>query len=507
MNDLARFRQNGLAFTASVAWLSSAVVMLGWLIAGGSFLPVGLALAITVFPTVAYLRKLSDAMTRIVLGATMPLYCAILLLQWAGHAWQGDLHMAFFAMIAILATFADWRPVLTGAAVTALHHFILNFTMPALVFSGGADFGRVLLHAVIVVVETVVLVMLALRMEMLMIAHAEAERTKAESERLAQTERLKREHEQQTIVEALGVGLEALASGDLECAIKKPFSDGFERLRTDFNNTVATLRRLVLEVSNSSQQIEGGVTEIHVAATDLARRTETDAAALERAAQVVTELTVSASTAATQAEDVQQSLDGSQQLAVRGREIVMRAMASVQKIEQSANEIANIVVLIDGIAFQTNLLALNAGVEAARAGEAGKGFAVVASEVRALAQRTTDAARSIKTLIETSNAQVREGVEYVTEAGTVLQDMMTDVNQMGDRVSQIAGATKATAERLSGFHHTFADIDRSTQQNAAMVEESHAALRSLSDEARGLLAILGQFSMRNESAAQLRAVA
>jgi len=506
MDDLNRFRQNGLGLIAGVAWFCSAVILLGWLMSDGSVLPVGLALAISIFPTIAFMRKLSDALTRIVLGGTMPLYCAIMLLQWSGHEWQVDLHMTFFAMIAIVAIFADWRAVLAAAAVTAVHHVVLNFAAPALVFSGGADFGRVVLHAVIVVVETVVLVTLTLRMEALMIAQAQAERAKADSEATAQAERASRDAEQQGIVRNLATGLNALASGDLECAIAQPFPQVFEPLRVDFNNSISTLRRLVLEVSNASRQIEGGVSEIHHAANDLALRTETDAAALERAAHVITELTASAQTAASHANDVQDALNGSQQRAVRGREIVTRAMTSVQKIEQSANEIAKIVVLIDGIAFQTNLLALNAGVEAARAGEAGKGFAVVATEVRALAQRTTDAARSIKALIDSSNTQVSEGVEYVTQAGTVLQDVMADVNEVGGQVSDIAEATKLTAQTLSGFQDTFVAIDRSTQQNAAMVEESNAALRSLSGEARALLRTLDQFSMKRETHA-LRAVA
>ncbi|HQS69399.1 MAG: hypothetical protein B7Y36_17645 [Novosphingobium sp. 28-62-57] len=506
MNDLKTFRQNGLGLIAGVAWLCSAIILLDWFISGGSFLPVGMALIISVFPTIAFARKLSDPLTRIVLGGTMPLYCAILLMQWSGHAWQVDLHMAFFAMIAIVAIFADWRPVLAAAAVTAVHHLLLNFLAPSLVFSGTSDLGRVLLHALIVVMETAVLVLMTQRMEALILAQMAAEQTKAELEMAAQAERDKRDAEQRMIVQNLAAGLNALASGDLECAISQPFPQGFDALRRDFNNTIGTLRQLVLEVSNTSQQIEGGVSEIYQAAADLARRTETDAAALERATQVITQLTASAQTAAAHANAVQEALGESQQRAVRGTETVTRAMTSVQKIEQSANEIAKIVVLIDGIAFQTNLLALNAGVEAARAGESGKGFAVVATEVRALAQRTTDAARNIKTLIESSNAQVSEGVEYVTQAETVLQDMLADVSQVGTRVSDIADAANTTATALTGFQDAFGAIDKSTQQNAAMVEESNAALHSLSTEAGALLKTLEHFSMKRD-VPQMRAAA
>jgi len=506
MEDLIKFRQQGLSLVLAVAWACTAVIALGTILSHGSLTPLVLALAITVYPTLAFMRKASDDASRIVIGATMPLYCAIFLLQWSGHAWQIDLHMTFFAMIAILAILADWRPVLAGSAVTAVHHLVLNYAAPALVFTGEPDLGRVILHAVIVVAETAVLVTLTIRLEVLIVAQAQAERARIDLEATALAERTAREREQKGVVDKVEAGLKALASGDLDCPIHHPFPPVFEPLRTDFNTTVATLRGLVSSVAQSSHQIESSVGEIHYAADDLARRTEIDAATIEQAAHTITRMTASASNAATRASEVQSALDESQQRAVRGREIVNRAMTSVQKIEQSANEIGHIVTLIDGIAFQTNLLALNAGVEAARAGEAGKGFAVVATEVRALAQRTTDAARSIKSLIDTSNVQVTEGVEYVTQAGTVLQDVMAEVCEIGALVSEIAEATRSTAQVLSGVQGTFVAIDKSTQQNAAMVEESNAALRSLAQEATALMGTLSQFSLRDDRP-PLRAVA
>ncbi|MFY7838544.1 MAG: methyl-accepting chemotaxis protein [Novosphingobium sp.] len=507
MEDLVKFRQQGLSIVVAVAWACSAIIAFGAFLAESGIVPVVLALAITAYPTLAYFRKASDTVSRFVIGGTMPLYCAILLLQWSGSAWQIDLHMAFFAMIAILAIFADWRPVLAGAGVTAVHHLVLNYAAPTLVFTGGEpDLGRVVLHAVIVVVETAVLVTLTVRLEALIIAQFTGERERIELEAATNAERTRRQNEQQGVVEKVEAGLKALARGDLDCPIQHPFPPVFEPLRTDFNTTVATLRSLVSSVAGSSRQIEASVSEIHHAADDLARRTEIDAATVEQAAHTITQMTASATSAATRATEVQGALDESQQRAVRGREIVTRAMTSVQKIEQSANEIGNIVTLIDGIAFQTNLLALNAGVEAARAGEAGKGFAVVATEVRALAERTTEAARNIKALINTSTVQVSEGVDYVTQAGTVLQDVMVEVSEIGALVTEITEATRSTAQVLSGVQNTFVAIDKSTQQNAAMVEESNAAVRSLAQEAKALMATLGQFSLRDDRS-PLRAAA
>lgn len=162
-------------------------------------------------------------------------------------------------------------------------------------------------------------------------------------------------------------------------------------------------------------------------------------------------------------------------------------------IEQSAGEIGQIVSLIDGIAFQTSLLALNAGVEAARAGESGKGFAVVATEVRALAQRSADAAQDIKRLIDTSNQHVVEGVQLVTQTGSVLASMLEEVTRIAGTVAEITDRVKQNAHALGDISETFRGIDRDTQQNAAMVEESNAALRSLATEANALLGAIAHF--------------
>ncbi|MDE2620329.1 MAG: hypothetical protein KGL54_09230, partial [Sphingomonadales bacterium] len=170
-------------------------------------------------------------------------------------------------------------------------------------------------------------------------------------------------------------------------------------------------------------------------------------------------------------------------------------------IEQSAGEIGQIVSLIDGIAFQTSLLALNAGVEAARAGESGKGFAVVATEVRALAQRSADAAQDIKRLIDASNQHVVEGVQLVTQTGSVLASMLEEVTRIAGTVAEITDRVKENAAALGDISETFRGIDRDTQQNAAMVEESNAALRSLATEANALLAAIAHFRRDEDLAA------
>jgi methyl-accepting chemotaxis protein len=505
MEELGKLRQQGITILAGLAWISTLIVAAGALFADSGFVPVLLAGALVIYPTLASVRKADDAMTRIVVGATMPLYSAILLLQWSGHTWLIDLHMTFFAMIASLAVLADWRPILAGAGVTAVHHLVLNFVAPALVFSDGGDLGRVILHAVVVVTETGVLLVLANRLEAMLLAQVAAHEEKLELEEAASAERVAREREQQLVVAEIETGLRALAAGDLNCPISTRFPPAFEPLRNDFNSTLQALNALVSSVSDASSQIRNGANEIRAAADDLAHRTEMEAASVERATHTIGTLVSSASTTASRASEANETLSVSQDRATRGHGVVSRAMDTMQRIESSASEISQIISLIDGIAFQTNLLALNAGVEAARAGDAGKGFAVVATEVRALAQRSADAAKSIEGLITASTTQVSEGVDLVTQTGVLLQEVMSDVTSIGTLVTEIAAAARTNAEELSNVRDAFSAIDRSTQQNAAMVEQSNAALRTLAQESDALMEVLGRFKGKERGGVRMAA--
>lgn len=493
MEELNKIRQQGIRILCGVAWLSTLIVLAGSFFADSGFVPVLLAGALVIYPTLAAARKVDDAVTRIAVGATMPVYSAILLFQWSGHSWLIDLHMTFFAMIATLAVLADWRPVLAGAAVTAVHHLALNFLAPSLVFSDGADFGRVVLHAVVVIAETGVLIVLARRLETMLLAQVTAQQEKSELEHAAGLERIDREREQQFVVREIEKGLRSLAAGDLDCPIESRFPAAFEPLRSDFNATLDALNTLIANVADASSQIRNGTQEIRIAADDLARRTEMEAASVEQATHTIGTLVSSAAATAAQASKANDTLSSSQDRAAKGHAVVGRAMETMHRIEQSAGEIAQIISLIDGIAFQTNLLALNAGVEAARAGDAGKGFAVVANEVRALAQRSADAAKSIETLITASTAQVSEGVELVTQTGHLLQEVVTEVTSIGSLVTDIASAARFNADSLSDVRETFNGLDRSTQQNAAMVEQSNAALRTLAHETDALMTVVERF--------------
>jgi len=301
------------------------------------------------------------------------------------------------------------------------------------------------------------------------------------------------EQAQRDVVEALSGALDHLAEGDLCHAIETPLAQEYEALRLGYNATISQLRQLMRQVSGSATGVATGSSEIRAASDDLALRNEQQAASLEETAAAMNQVTGIVRQTALGAAQVQVAISQAHREATDGGETVRRAIGAMTAIEHGAREITQIINVIDAIAFQTNLLALNAGVEAARAGDAGKGFAVVANEVRALAQRSADAARDIKALIGGSTEQVEGGVRLVNETGAMLEKIVTSVGEISTAVAEIASATESQSVSLEQVNSAIGDMDRMTQQNAAMVEQSTAAARSLADEAHSLAGQVGRF--------------
>jgi methyl-accepting chemotaxis protein len=296
------------------------------------------------------------------------------------------------------------------------------------------------------------------------------------------------------IVDALSDGLKKLSNNQLDFQITEVFEGRYDELRRDFNAAVSSLSTTMRSVRASAASVHNGATEIRSASDDLARRNERQAANLEEAASAMNQVTDNVKLTAERATVVQRSISDTHQEATEGGEVVARATTAMGAIEKSAQEIGQIISVIDSIAFQTNLLALNAGVEAARAGDAGKGFAVVANEVRALAQRSADAAKDIKELITASTRQVGDGVTLVAETGTLLEKILTRIGDVAGLMTEIADNANAQSLNLQQINTTVGEMDRMTQQNAAMVEQSTAASRSLADEANELTALVSRFS-------------
>jgi methyl-accepting chemotaxis protein len=303
---------------------------------------------------------------------------------------------------------------------------------------------------------------------------------------------------QRHVVDALTLGLQSLSAGDLTKTLDTPFDPVYESLRHDFNTTVERLGSIMMQVVDTSASIRNRSSEINRASEDLSRRTENQAAALEETAAALDELTASVKSAAEGAREVETIVRQARTEAEESGSVVQGAVDAMTEIERSSEQISQIIGVIDDIAFQTSLLALNAGVEAARAGDAGRGFAVVASEVRALAQRSSAAAKEIKSLIGSSTQHVGRGVDQVGRAGTALASIVDRVAHISSLVSDIASGASEQSTGLGEINIGVTQLDQVTQQNAAMVEESTAASTALHKDASTLSELVSQFATRDE---------
>ncbi len=329
-------------------------------------------------------------------------------------------------------------------------------------------------------------------------AAADAERERGAAERAQSAEALAQS------VHLLGEALRKVAEGDLTAKLDKGFAGELMKLRDDFNAAVDKLAETLRAVVASTSAIDSGTREISSASDDLSHRTEQQAARLEETAAALEEITQTLKRSAEGAKHAADVVSTADEDAKRGAVIARQAAQAMDAIAKSSAQIGQIIGVIDEIAFQTNLLALNAGVEAARAGEAGKGFAVVASEVRALAQRSADAAKEIKSLISTSTAQVGTGVELVAESGKALERIIAQVSEINKVVGDIAAGAQEQATGLAQVNVAINQMDQSTQQNATMVEELTAASHSLSQETSQLAKIVEQFQVSGGEARSLR---
>ena len=319
---------------------------------------------------------------------------------------------------------------------------------------------------------------------------AEAEKVEAMNKlQLAKAE------QQANVVQTLAGALKEVADGDLTSHISEAFPEEYKQLRSDFNASIAELKEALLQIGQKAGSLQAGAGEMSQAASDLSDRTENQAATLETTASAVDQIAATVRQTAEGASEADRAVHSTEDDVAKGGEVVRQAVDAMAEIQSSSNQISQITGLIEDIAHQTNLLALNASVEAARAGDSGKGFAVVAQEVRALAQRSSEAAKEIKDLIAASAKQVQTGVALVNQTGQSLEAIVDHISGVKKIVTNIANGAKEQSLGLDEINSAMNQMDHVTQQNVAMVEESTAASRSMSEEATELVGLISRFKM------------
>ena len=518
MSSLEVLRQKAAGIIVGLLWINLFLVAARELSGsdGFSLAPVLATFVIVALATAGWWQDRTGPTTRIVTSMAHAATVAMLVYAFSGSPLQIDIHMYFFASLAICAVWIDWRALLGYSALVAVHHLALFLVMPLAVFPGESDFSRVILHAVVLIVQCGVLVALthavvnAFQASEAAVEAAnaaernaveaserarEADREAAEQRTLNAEERAREAQATKVVVNRLGMALQELSVGNLAHRIEEPFEGSLDALRDTYNTSLKNLESVLAQAGHVAYTIRGGTAEISQSTHDLSVRTERQAASVEESASALGILTQTVNQMAHVAEKVGNMVEKAHQGAERSGVIVTNAVEAMSRIENSSREIGQIIGVIDEIAFQTNLLALNAGVEAARAGEAGKGFAVVAQEVRELAQRSASAAREIKDLITTSGSEVGNGVALVNQAGEALGMIADEVREISAEIRTIVTGARQQASGISEIDGTIAEIDRGTQQNAAMVEENSAAVQALANEAAVLEQLMVRFRL------------
>ncbi|HMN46545.1 MAG TPA: methyl-accepting chemotaxis protein [Povalibacter sp.] len=409
--------------------------------------------------------------TRLTVAASLMVFCALHIHQSLGMT---ELHFGIFVLLAFLLCYCDWRPIVMGAAVAAVHHLSFNylqqmgfglncFTTPGL--------GIVFTHAAYVVVETAVLSYLAivLRREALQAA------------------------ELLNILRAMRA-----ESGKVDLSVQSHTSSVAGRA---FSDIVGRLRHVIDSIRSGTDTVAEAANGMATGSDELSSRTQAQASALTQTTDALSQLTDIVRNNEDQARHANGLVESAVKVAARGGEVVSQVVDTMGEINRSSSRIADIIGVIDEIAFQTNLLALNAAVEAARAGDQGRGFAVVASEVRSLAQRSATAAREIKTLIETSVRNVSVGSSLVDQAGATMTEVVRSVQQVTDIVKDFHRSAQQQSSGIDQVNQAVSQIESITRQNSTLVESMAHSSEQLREQGAGLIRAIAVFEVERREAA------
>jgi methyl-accepting chemotaxis protein len=440
---------------AAIALSAAAAVLIGYFYYEITLAVVG-ALVLTGIATTAYLSARGTLASRMTLAFSLVALVALHIQLAHGEL---EYHFGVFVTLALLLVYLDWRPIVFAAGLFAVHHVLFDRLQAAglgFYCTTEANFWRVALHAVYVVIQTSLEVVLAVGMG----------RTAREGAELARL----------------------VAAVDQPDGIVLDMRD--QKISTPralaLSAALQRMQVVVSSVQGSAVQVEAASREIASGNSDLSARTEQAASSLQQTAASMEEMNSTMRQSADAARQASQMAQANAEVAARGGQVVGQVVTTMEEINHSSKKISDIIGVIDGIAFQTNILALNAAVEAARAGEQGRGFAVVAAEVRNLAQRSAEAAKEIKGLIGTSVDKVDAGTRLVAEAGSTIGEVVINAQRVADIIAEITSASGEQSGGMGQVHTAVNHLDQMTQQNAALVEESSAAAQSLMDQAHRL---------------------